>query len=238
MKGLEMELHLIPHEQLINILVSVKQEIKRRKHSRFKKEINAAIRKFEDLYPDVLPKQEGGFNHFLAIPKSSLDEVPNNKIKFLRKLVKQDWSHIYSGGSDLKKFYVYAHCDPNTKYVTLPKELGGNIKTPFYIGKGTGNRAHELNRNQGHGIKIRDIVTANGSDGIVNILCKGLTEAQAYELEAKLIYFFGTIYQKDRRGILLNLETPETPIFSGYIVPEKKDKSKKIDSKRGQVSNG
>jgi hypothetical protein len=37
------------------------------------------------------------------------------------------------------------------------------------------------------------------------------------ELEAKLIYFFGTIYEKNRKGLLLNLDLSKRPDFVGIM---------------------
>ena len=83
----------------------------------------------------------------------------------------------------LASYYVYALKDPRT-----------NPVLPFYIGKGTGNRAweHTINvddtRKGQHVCEIMDagfeVVTAKMADG--------LTEEQALKLEAELIAAFGT----------------------------------------------
>lgn len=146
---------------------------------------------------------------------------------FLPALIKQDWSEIYSCGDSEQKYYVYAHVDPRKKVFCVPDEAGGNYGgMPIYIGKGTGGRAFDLKRNQGHGIALREILASgNPKESIVKILFDGLNEAKAFEIEAKLIYFFGTIYDKDSKkyGALLNLDMPKIPKFVGVMIePEKR----------------
>ena len=135
-------------------------------------------------------------------------------LEYLDDLMRQDWSHIYSGGDTDAKFYVYAHVRPSGKNIrhqgeSISLDLPGQ---PFYIGKGCGSRAFDLNRNQGHGAVLRELF-ADGStaEKIVHILFEEQTEAKALEIEAKLIYFFGTQYQRGRRGLLVNLDVPKTP---------------------------
>ena len=38
-----------------------------------------------------------------------------------------------------------------------------------------------------------------------------LTETEALEMESKLIYFFGTKFELERKGILVNLSFPPRP---------------------------
>lgn len=135
-------------------------------------------------------------------------------LEYLDELMQQDWSSLYRGGDDQARFYVYAHVRPSGKIIRHQSEsislhLPGQ---PFYIGKGCGSRAFDLNRNQGHGAVLRELF-ADGAkaEKIVHILFDGLTEAKAFEIEAKLIYFFGTQYQRGRRGLLVNLDVPVTP---------------------------
>jgi hypothetical protein len=52
---------------------------------------------------------------------------------------------------------------------------------------------------------------------IVHIIAEKLTENEAFELEAKLIYFFGTIYEEARNGVLLNLDLSLRPAFQGRM---------------------
>lgn len=138
-----------------------------------------------------------------------------NWLGYLNQLMNQDWSHLFSGNQE-RKYYVYIHYEPNETGLGIRffhKKMGLKIKgLPFYVGKGTGDRAYDLNRNQGHGEVLRGLKAKGlGADDIVYIVKKRLTEAEALELESKLIYFFGTKYEKGRRGILVNLDVPPRP---------------------------
>lgn len=132
--------------------------------------------------------------------------------EFLGTILDEDWTHLFKGDLE-RKYYVYAHVHPSKKLVEYehPKCHMKTFGVPFYIGKGTGNRAYDLNRNEGHGVILRQI-KGNGktSDDIVFILKDGLTEPEALALESQLIYFFGTKFDK-RQGILVNLDIPPRP---------------------------
>jgi len=93
-------------------------------------------------------------------------------------------------------FYVYALKDPREKPAR-----------PFYIGKGTGNRAWE------HVAQIDDsdkgqviaAILANGQRVIHTIIADDLTEAQALKIEAELISAFGV---RSQGGLLTNRVRP------------------------------
>ncbi|WP_217353701.1 GIY-YIG nuclease family protein [Ruegeria arenilitoris] len=98
--------------------------------------------------------------------------------------------------SQITSYYVYALKDPRS-----------NPVLPFYIGKGTGNRAwdHVLNVDESaKGKRIRAIEVA-GMKVVVSKMADGLTEAQALKLEAELISSFGT---EATGGFLTNVVTP------------------------------
>jgi hypothetical protein len=132
----------------------------------------------------------------------------------LDMLVAEDWSSLFPAGSEDRRFYVYAHVDPRKKHI---KRSGNGFQlfvkgVPFYIGKGTGQRAWQLNRNEGHGVELRQLKGDGIADSeIVEIIRDGLTEREALELESKLIFFFGTKFEAGRKGILVNLDFPARP---------------------------
>ncbi|WP_410500150.1 GIY-YIG nuclease family protein [Chitinibacter sp. S2-10] len=102
-------------------------------------------------------------------------------------------------------FYVYALKDPRSK----PAK-------PFYIGKGTGNRAWE------HQINIDDSEKGNVIKGILEsnqkvihtIISDNLTEQQALKIEAELISAFGI---RSQGGMLTNKVKPNPDNISRQI---------------------
>lgn len=73
---------------------------------------------------------------------------------------------------------------------------------PFYVGKGTGNRYKDLNRNETHR-KIRQKLNKFNKDIEVEIVKDNLTEKEALILESKLIDIFGLL---PNGGRLVNLD--------------------------------
>lgn len=93
-------------------------------------------------------------------------------------------------------FYVYALKDPRQK----PAK-------PFYIGKGTGNRAWEHQAqidDSEKGQQIKEILES-GHRVIHTIIADNLTEQQALKIEAELIAAFGV---RARGGLLTNKVQP------------------------------
>ena len=87
-------------------------------------------------------------------------------------------------------FYVYAYCDPRK-----PSTFVSGFE-PFYIGKGTKNRAFQhlqsgrKNNNKFFTNKIQKICSL-GLEPIVHIVENNLTEDRAFQLEVELISKFG-----------------------------------------------
>ena len=113
--------------------------------------------------------------------------IANTDISSLYNNIALDTTPIY---------YVYAHCDPDANIAigkngvsTFAATLG-MTKLPFYIGKGTGSRAYNLNRNESHR-KVRQRLQKFNKDIEVSIFKNNLTELEALMLESKLIDMFG-----------------------------------------------
>lgn len=212
---------LLSDEQLIFISKCVRHEIRTRSVSRrtredFVAKLAAAEEPISEQYFKIVGES---WDH--RIPRALRPETMHylhHRQCYLGLLLQQNWSALWPETDPTRKYCVYAHVDPSAKFFSMSKKLGGPCKVPFYIGKGTFARAYDLNRNQGHGIKLRQLLCAGfKGDEIVRILTSNLTEAEAFELESKLIYFFGTIYEQGRKGILLNLDTSRRPKFERHM---------------------
>jgi hypothetical protein len=98
--------------------------------------------------------------------------------------------------SDDTSYYVYALKDPRS-----------SPALPFYVGKGTGTRAHDhlvKPDETRKGLRIKEIESA-GAKVLVTHLVDSLSEHQAMRLEAELISALGTI---DSGGLLTNTVLP------------------------------
>lgn len=109
-------------------------------------------------------------------------------------------------------YYIYAHCNPlkplaittNLKHLFLATKFPSIKYEPFYIGKGTGNRAYDLSRNDSHR-KIRSNIIKYKKDIDVCILENYLSEDSALAKESKLIDILGLI-SLSKHGMLANLD--------------------------------
>lgn len=162
-------------------------------------------------------------NSVLPIPSGK--KKYTQRIKYIEFVLNQKWEYLYSGGSydDSKDYYVYAHVDPLSKDYNLKDRLN-IVGLPFYIGKGKGNRAWDLNRNQGHDVRIKSVLSKGyGPSHIVNIVRKGLSEVEALALESQLVYVFRTVYENQQHGLLYNIDTGKRPDFEAISeVPDRK----------------
>jgi hypothetical protein len=130
------------------------------------------------------------------------------------QIYETDIADLYSGMNlDMTpKYYVYAHC--GSDQIAVGKNgistflaTKGLEHRPFYIGKGTGDRAFDLNRNETHR-KVRQNLKSFGKDVNVKIIEDNLTELEALCLESKLIDMLGII---GKGGKLVNLDEGVKP---------------------------
>lgn len=197
-----MDISKLSDEVVKSVFTAFREEVSRRRlESKVSKRARESFTAGSDKVFRGLPNLHHSFSH--------------RWLKHLDMLLAQDWSHLFSGDEE-KKYYVYMHADPSggkgLRYVG-EKAVIKTQGMPFYVGKGTGDRAYDLKRNQGHGAMLRQLLERHSPIDLVHIVKDGLTEVQALELESKLIYFFGTRYEKGRRGVLVNLEIPPRPKF-------------------------
>lgn len=131
------------------------------------------------------------------------------------ELMEADWSDLFVGGSEERCFYVYVHYDPYDDSEIRLRHGGCEINIkgrPFYVGKGTGDRAYCLKRNDGHGAILRQLRSKGaGPSDVVQIVAGDLSEREALELESKLCYFFGSRYDGREPGLLVNVTVPPRP---------------------------
>ena len=142
----------------------------------------------------------------------SLSKNQKHKLIFdsCNVILNTDISHLYNN-LDLdsaKKYYVYAHLDPSLNIAvhkhgisTFAATLGMSYR-PCYIGKGTGDRCYDLNRNETHR-KIRQRLKSFDKDIIVYKIKENISELEALCLESKLIDIFGLV---GKAGTLVNLD--------------------------------
>jgi hypothetical protein len=217
----DLRLSELPTSALLALKSALLEELQQRKKRGF---VDYRLRQHQDYlalgYEPILPEKTSQTQSCVAIPLKARTPERGYSIRYLPNLLRQNWYHLFPTADDTqKRCYVYAHVDPRKGRTTLAP-LGVTLPgAPFYIGKGAGQRAYDLKRNDGH----RKILTAIRAAGfpdelIVHILTKPITELQALTLEAKLIYFFGSIYEHaERPGCLINLADHIRPNFVGYM---------------------
>src|SRR5262245_13185035 len=209
----DLNLRELPDEALSALRDAISGELQRRK----------SLKELERRQPLMAQwhaaKTAGTLPEMWSIPASfplaALQGTYKDRLFFLPRLLAQDWSSIFPVKETTStEYYVYIHYDPRSKPIELkPMKLLLQGK-PFYIGKGSGTRAWDLRRNQGHGKRIAYLRQFGyGDEDMVQIICEHLTEHEALSLEAKLIYFFGSIYEEQTDGCLVNLADHARPRF-------------------------
>lgn len=140
----------------------------------------------------------------------SRKEKTRKTIDLCKSIYDTDISEVYSQTAlDVTPmYYVYAHLDTSKSIAigrhgvtTFAATLGMDY-FPFYIGKGTGNRWCDLNRNETHRKVRAKLTTLEKEPKAIKIL-DGLTEMEALMIESKLIDIFGLI---PYGGLLVNLD--------------------------------
>lgn len=160
----------------------------------------------------------------------------NSQRSILIDFLKEDWRFLFPNIDNSKKdYYVYYHVNPNTDKFCCQKSFDdGDVLvrfsgTPFYIGKGKGERYKRLNNRCTSHINLLNTYYESGyePDDICKILQDGLTEIEALELESKLITFFGcyteTIPMKKHftgmpNGTLINSDVGKRPSWISDLI--------------------
>jgi hypothetical protein len=148
-----------------------------------------------------------------VLRKLGYDQITFNGSKYNCETILPIINEYYdSTPNNFGNHYVYFHCNTlkplfvknNLKHLFLALKFPGMRYEPFYVGKGVGNRAHNLHRNVSHR-KIRSNLIKYKKDIEVFIAEKNLDENSALLKESYLIDILGLI-SLSKHGILTNLD--------------------------------
>jgi hypothetical protein len=203
----------IPSEALCAIEAAVAEEKRRR----------VSGSRGANLYRRRATEQERlkkDYKH-LVRKDASEEELEATWVTHFADVMADDWSRYFVDTDGADDYYVYLHFDPRIdRQIKLTSEecsisVSGE---PFYVGKGTGLRAYDLKRNEGHGVILRQLRHEGFmAEDVVRVVAHGLTEAKALEIESKLIHFFGSRFDAANPGKLVNLATTAGP----FLKPQK-----------------
>jgi hypothetical protein len=137
----------------------------------------------------------------------------DNILPAFNKIYNTDISNLYLLNENLQKiYYVYFHCNPlkplnvknDIKHLFLASKFPNIKYEPFYVGKGTGNRYLELNRNDSHR-KIRNNIKKFNKEIIVVKVVEDVSESESLAYESKFIDILG-LKCYSQYGLLVNLD--------------------------------
>lgn len=154
----------------------------------------------------------------------------NKDESILFDFLDDDWSSLFDSNYDEdRKYYVYYHTNPNFKDTVF---ISGESKIvfkgkPFYVGKGTGNRFNSKIRSRSHISVLNKIESVYSKIDIYHIFKENLTEKEAFELESKLITFFGCESEIGKNkmhfhgyngGFLINADPAKRPEYVSKMI--------------------
>jgi len=146
----------------------------------------------------------------------------NQDVSEFEKIINSNaWDNIFQNKCTERKYYVYVHSDNTLPNFYVQTSCGSFAfkGTPFYIGKGNGDRINEVSGRAKFHIKKLKEIKLNQSykhEDCIYKIAENLTEAEALILESKLIHYFGCINEIHRNkihftgrkgGLLINQES-------------------------------